>query len=71
MGMMFDIAAAREGLKDKIMSDIGLVHSSNNVLDGLTTAMSQAVCVWYRLAGKLLLKRKDGLFGNRATCVVV
>ena len=41
--MMLDIAAAREGFRDKVISDIGFVRSSKNVADGLTKPMSQAV----------------------------
>ena len=39
--MMLDIAAAREGFKDKTISDIGFVRSSQNIADGLTKAMQQ------------------------------
>lgn len=41
--MMLDIAAAREGFKNKTISDIGFVRSSKNIADGLTKHMSQAV----------------------------
>lgn len=41
--LMLDIAAAREGFRDKVISDIGFVRSSKNVADGLTKAMSQAM----------------------------
>lgn len=40
---MLDIAAAREGFRDKIISDIGFVRSGNNIADGLTKSLSQAV----------------------------
>ncbi len=40
--MMLDIAAAREGFRDKVISDIGFVRSSHNLADGLTKSMSQA-----------------------------
>jgi len=40
--MMLDIAATREGFRNKVISDIGFVRSSNNLADGLTKAMSQA-----------------------------
>ena len=39
---MLDIAAAREGFWDKIISDIGFIRSSSNKADGLTKSMSQA-----------------------------
>lgn len=40
--MMIDIAAAREGFCDKVISDIWFVRSSRNLADGLTKSMSQA-----------------------------
>ena len=40
--MMLDIAAAREGFKEKTISDIGFVRSSQNIADGLTKAMQQS-----------------------------
>eukprot|EP00171_Calliarthron_tuberculosum_P004832 IDg4832t1 len=40
--VMLDITAAREGFKDKVISDIGFVRSSHNLTYGLTKAMSQA-----------------------------
>lgn len=42
IGMMLDIAAARQGFKGKTISDIGFVRSSLNTADGLTKSMSQA-----------------------------
>lgn len=39
--MMLDIAAAREGFKGKVISDIGFARSSHNVADGLTKPMQQ------------------------------
>ena len=40
--MMLDIAAAREGFRDKVISDIGFVRSSKNLADGLTKPMNQS-----------------------------
>ena len=40
---MLDIAAARQGFKNKIISDIGFFRSSKNIADGLTKLMSQAI----------------------------
>ncbi len=40
--MMLDIAAAREGFRDKLISDIGFVRSSKNLADGLMKSMSQS-----------------------------
>ena len=39
---MLDIAAAREGFRGKVISDIGFMRSSKNIADGLTKSMSQA-----------------------------
>ena len=41
--MMLDIAASREGFRDKVISDIGFVRSSRNLADGLTKPMNQAM----------------------------
>eukprot|EP00171_Calliarthron_tuberculosum_P020652 IDg20652t1 len=40
--LMLDIAAAREGFCNRIISDIGFVRSKANLADGLTKSMSQA-----------------------------
>lgn len=40
--MMIDISAAREEIKNKTISDIGVVRSSHNIADGLTISMAQA-----------------------------
>lgn len=39
---MLDIAAAREGFRDKLISYAGFVRSSHNLADGLTNYMPQA-----------------------------
>ena len=39
--MMFDIAAARQGFKAKVISDIGFVRSSKHSADGLIKVLSQ------------------------------
>lgn len=41
--MMLDIAAACERFTDIIVTDISLIRSSNNIADGLTKQMSQAM----------------------------
>lgn len=38
---MLDIAADREGFRDKVISDISFVRSSQNIADGLKKSMSQ------------------------------
>lgn len=42
---MLDIAAAREGFRDKVMSDIEFVRSSHNNADGLTKLISQYILI--------------------------
>lgn len=37
--MMLDIAAAREGFRNKVISDIDFVRNSSNIADELTKAM--------------------------------
>ena len=41
--MILDIAAAREGFRDKVISDIGLIRSRKNLADILTKPMNQAM----------------------------
>ena len=36
---MLDIATAREGFRDKVISDIGFVHTGQNIALGLTKQM--------------------------------
>ena len=40
--MMLDIAAAREGFRDKVISNICFVRSSSKIADGLTKVMQQS-----------------------------
>lgn len=42
MRMMLYIAAAHEGFKERVISDIGFVKSSQNIADGLTKSMQPA-----------------------------
>ena len=39
--LMLDVAASREGFKNKDISNIGLVRSEHNIADGLTKQMAQ------------------------------
>lgn len=39
---MIDVAAAREGFTDKVISDIGLVRGACNIADGFTKSMTRA-----------------------------
>lgn len=41
--MTLEVASARQGFKDKTISNIGFVRSSNNIADGITKKMNQAV----------------------------
>lgn len=51
--LMLDIAAAREQFRNKDVSDIGLVRSSDNLADGLTKCMHQAALRDVIRSGKL------------------
>jgi len=57
--MMLDIAAAREGFRDKIISDIGFVRSSYNLADGLTKPMQQASLQSVLKSGKLTARAEQ------------
>ena len=50
---MLDIAAAREGFRDNVISDIGFVRSTHNIADGLTNVMSQALLLIVVESGRL------------------
>ena len=39
---MLDVAAAREGFLDKIVSEIGFIGTNHSVGDGMTKIMNQA-----------------------------
>ena len=51
--MMLDIAAAREGFREKVISDIGFFRSSCNVADGLTKPMQQRSLQAVLMKGRL------------------
>ena len=51
--LMLDIAAAREGFRDRIISDIGFVRSKANLADGLTKPMQQAALQTVLATGQL------------------
>lgn len=55
--VMIDIAATREGLRDKTVSDIEFFRMSTNIADGLTKQMSQAV-----LRNKVISRRLDVVY---------
>lgn len=41
--MMLDVAAAREGFRDKILSDMGFVRTNHNIADSLMKSMLQSL----------------------------
>ncbi len=51
--IMIDISAAREGFKDKVISNIGFVRSQNNIADALTKDMKQKALRDALASGKL------------------
>lgn len=50
---MLGVAAAREGFRDRVISDICLVRSSQIIGDGLTTYMSQSPFRNFNVTGQL------------------
>jgi len=50
---MIDVASAREGFRDRDISDIGFVRSSQNIFDGLTKRMSRKALKQYMESGIL------------------
>jgi len=62
--MMLDIAAAREGFKSKVISDIGFVRSSNNIADGLTKSMIQAALYQVLSSGRLHVLPEQWIIRN-------
>eukprot|EP00171_Calliarthron_tuberculosum_P016586 IDg16586t1 len=62
--MMLDIAAAREGFRDKTISDIGFVRSASNLADGLTKPMSQAALQSVVSTGVLSLAPEQWIIRN-------
>lgn len=63
--MMLDIAAAREGFHDRVISDIGFVRNSHNLADGLTKRMSLAPLLSIFKSGELSLKPKKVDYPSR------
>ena len=62
--VMLDIAAAREGFRDKVISDIGFVRSSQNLADGLTKKMAQAALQAVLSTGSLDIKPEQWIIRN-------
>lgn len=64
---MLDIAAAREGFRDRLISDIGLVRSGNNIADGLTKGMSQVALRHAVSTGYLHANPEQGIIRSEVT----
>ena len=62
--MMLDIAAAREGFRDKVISDIGFMRSSLNNAEGLTKAMQQKSLQKVLMTGWLDVKQEKWIIRN-------
>ena len=62
--MMLDIAAAREGFREKLISDIGFVRSSFNVADGLTKPMQQRSLQAVLMTGRLDVNPEQWIIRN-------
>ncbi len=62
--MMLDIAAAREGFPDKVISDIGLFRSSSHFAHSLTKPMSQAALKSVVDSGFLSVKPEQWIIRN-------
>ena len=61
---MLDIGAAREGFRDKKISNIGFIQSSSNLADGLTKAMAQAFLREVISAGYLDVRAEQWIIRN-------
>ena len=51
--LMLDIAAAREGFRDEIISDVGFVRTNHNLADSLTKPMKQTMLQSVLAAGQV------------------
>lgn len=63
--LMLDIAAAREGFKDELISNIGLVRSKHNIADGLTKEMNQSALRNILETGQLKIECNQWIIRNR------
>ena len=61
---MLDIAAAREGFRDKVVTDIGFIRSHKNIADGLTKSMSQAAPQAAESTGMLAIHLEQWIIGT-------
>ena len=61
---MIDIAAACEGFKDHLISEIGFVRSSSNIADGLTKSISQAALQDVLRTGKYCVRAEQWIVRN-------
>ena len=62
--IMLDIAAARKGLMDKVISDIAFVRCSLNIADGLAKAMKQRSLQQVLMTGRIDLKPEQRILCN-------
>lgn len=62
--LMLDIAAAREGFRDKIISDIVFVRTNQNIADGLTKPKLQAALQRVLSSGILSSKPEQWIIRN-------
>lgn len=62
--MMLDIAAAREGFRDRVILDIGFVRSNDNLADGLTKPMQQAALQRVLKSGNLQTRAEQWVIRN-------
>ena len=61
---MLDIAAAREGFRDNVISDIGVVRSSQNIADGLARSVSQTALQHVVSSGLLAIRPEQWISRN-------
>ena len=70
MRTMLDIAAAREGFRDKVIFDIGFVRGSQKIANGLTKSMSQTALQCFVTSGLLYVQAKLWIVGNQRLFLV-
>ena len=68
--MMLDIAAARGGFRDKVISEIGFVRTSDIVANGLTKGMSQAVLRDVISTGELNVRAEQWIVRNYGSALL-
>ena len=61
---VIDMAAARDGFKDHLISDIGFVRSFSNIANGLMKEMSQAALKDVLRPGKYCVRAEQWIVRN-------